>query len=266
MIPYLELPSFNLFGEVLQPYTYLVMLGMALCFVLAQRRVKQVGLYGTLSAVGLFWIAVGGFLGAHVVDVIAYHPERLAKNPWILLSIWDGLSSFGGFLGGSLAFWIYCKRQGIWMLAYLDALVFGFAPGWIIARGGCFAAHDHPGWPSDFFLAVAYPGGARHDLGLYELLVAVAITAVLYLLPKRRRFVGFYIGLGFVLYGSARFGLDFLRAIDVRYLQLTPAQWLSIGMVAIGVTLLVRGPQAGYLPDPAAEAQLLEEDDQDDQD
>ena len=253
MIPYFNLPAFRVMGQTLYPYTYLVMAGMALSYVLAQRRVRKLELHPALSGVGLFWIAVGGFVGAHVFDVVAYHPELLIANPRILLSIWAGVSSFGGFLGGTLAFYIYSRRQGIWMLAYLDALVFGFAPGWILARGGCFASHDHPGWRTDFVLAVAFPGGARHDLGLYEMIVAAAITVVLYALSRKERFVGFFVGLTMTLYASARFALDFLRAFDKRWAGLTPAQWLSLVMLAVGVMFLVRGKRAGVFLRPRPE-------------
>ena len=245
MVPYVQLPVVRVLGQPIHPFTWLLGLGMLLCYVLAQRRVRAVGLYAPVSAVGLAWITAGGFIGAHVFEVVAYYPERLLQNPLSLVAIWDGISSFGGFIGGTIAFEIYCRRQGVWMLAYLDALVFGFAPGWIVARGGCFVSHDHPGLASDFFLAVAYPGGPRHDLGFYEMLLAAAITLVLYLQPRRRRFVGFYTALVLSLYAPARFLLDFLRTGDRRYLGLTPAQYLCVVMLGIVVVLVLRGRARG---------------------
>jgi phosphatidylglycerol:prolipoprotein diacylglycerol transferase len=118
--------------------------------------------------------------------------------------------------------------------------MYGFAPGWIVARAGCFFAHDHPGWRSGFVLAVAYPGGARHDLGLYEMLLAAVITGVLYLVGRRRRFVGFSTALVLAIYAPARFLLDFLRAEDRRYLGLTPAQYLCGVMLVIAAVLIAR--------------------------
>lgn len=257
MIPYFTLPTLRLFGQPLYPYTYLVMAGMALTYVLGVRRARQVGLHTPLAAVGLFWVAVGGFIGAHVVEVIAYHPERLLENPLVLLEIWEGLSSFGGFLGGTVALWLYCQRQGIWMLAYVDAMMFGFAPGFILARGGCFVSHDHPGLHSDFWLAVAYPGGARHDLGFYEVLLAASITVVLYALPRRKtpRFVGFYSALVMAIYAPARFLLDFLRTDDRRYLGLTPAQYLSVLM--LGLALYLYGQRHRHRPLEARSSEAM---------
>lgn len=254
MIPELQLPVLRLLGQPIHAFTWFVAAGMALCYVLVQRRVKRVGLFAPHSAVGLLWIAAGGFIGAHVVEVLAYHPQRLLQEgPMTLLAIWEGLSSFGGFIGGTLAFQIYCRRQGLWMLPYLDALVYGLSPGWIVARLGCFVSHDHLGTQTDFLLAVTYPGGARHNLGLYEALLAAGITLVLYALPERRRFVGFHTALVLLLYAPARFLLDLLRTGDRRYLGLTPAQYLCVVMVAIAVYLVIKGrapgaPEQGPVP------------------
>jgi phosphatidylglycerol:prolipoprotein diacylglycerol transferase len=38
-----------------------------------------------------------------------------------------------------------------------------------------------------------------------------------------------------LLYAPLRFGLDFLRADDVRYAGLTPAQYVMIGLFAAGI-------------------------------
>lgn len=241
MIPYLELPAVRLFGAVIHPFTWLVALAMVLTFILGQRRVRAVGLYPPIGAAALLWVAMGGFIGAHVVEILAYQPARFVENPLSLLELWEGMSSFGGFIGGTVALYLFGLRQGVWILPYLDALVFGFTPGFIVARSGCYVSHDHPGTFSDFVLAVAYPGGARHDLGFYEMLLAAAITAVLYLLPKRPRFVGFYTALVMALYAPARFLLDFLRVGEARYLGLTPAQYFSVVMLLWAAALWLRG-------------------------
>lgn len=67
---------------------------------------------------------------------------------------------------------------------------------------------------------------------------------------KHRRVTGFYCALLPIVYAPVRFFLDFLRATpleggDVRYANLTPAQWSSIVMLLIGVAIwryIVRNP------------------------
>ena len=82
---------------------------------------------------------------AHLVSVIFYFPERIRENPLVLVYIWSGLSSFGGFLGAALAFLYFTRKEKIPALPYADAVALGLVIGWIFGRTGCFTAHDHPG-------------------------------------------------------------------------------------------------------------------------
>lgn len=200
-------------------------------------------------------IVIGGFIMAHLVSVIFYFPERIKENPAILVYFWAGLSSMGGFLGALLAFLFYTRKEKIPALPYADVVGLGLAVGWIFGRTGCFSAHDHPGRRSDFFLAVKFPEGARHDLGFYELLFTIVITAVLFLYARKPRVPGRIIGLFATMYAPVRFGLDFLRATDYgrpdeRYAGLTPAQWACLGTLGVGIWLLTRKPKPGQ-PEPA---------------
>ncbi len=130
-------------------------------------------------------IVIVGFIVAHLVSVIFYFPERIVESPWVLLNFWSGLSSFGGFLGAFLAFLFYTKREKIPRLPYADSVALGLSVGWIFGRTGCFTAHDHPGRRTSFFLAVNYPGGPRHDLGLDELLFTIVMTAILFAYSRK---------------------------------------------------------------------------------
>ncbi|HLK93556.1 MAG TPA: prolipoprotein diacylglyceryl transferase family protein [Polyangia bacterium] len=189
-------------------------------------------------------IVIGGFIMAHLVSVIFYFPERIKENPLVLLNVWSGLSSFGGFLGAFLAFLYYTKKEGIPRLPYADSVALGLSVGWIFGRTGCFTAHDHPGRRTSFFLSVDYPGGPRHDLGLDELLFTIVMTIVLFRYARKPRPPGHVIGLAALMYAPVRFGLDFLRATDYgshpdqRYVGLTPAQWACLATLALGAHLM----------------------------
>jgi phosphatidylglycerol:prolipoprotein diacylglycerol transferase len=190
-------------------------------------------------------IVIGGFIMAHLVSVIFYFPERIKESPFVLLNVWSGLSSFGGFLGAFLAFLYYTKKEEIPRLPYADSVALGLSVGWIFGRTGCFTAHDHPGRHTSFFLSVNYPGpgGPRHDLGLDELLFTVVMTMVLFRYARKPRPPGHVIGLAALMYAPIRFGLDFLRATDValpdqRYAGLTPAQWACLATMVLGARLM----------------------------
>jgi phosphatidylglycerol:prolipoprotein diacylglycerol transferase len=190
-------------------------------------------------------IVIVGFIMAHLVSVIFYFPERIKENPFVLLNVWSGLSSFGGFLGAFLAFLYYTKKEQIPRLPYADSVALGLSVGWIFGRSGCFTAHDHPGRHTSFFLSVDYPGpgGPRHDLGLDELLFTIVMTVILFRYAKKPRPPGHIIGLAAMMYAPVRFGLDFLRATDValpdqRYAGLTPAQWACLATMVLGARLM----------------------------
>ncbi len=67
-----------------------------------------------------------------------------------------------------------------------------------------------------------------HDLGLYEFGFLALVLAPLFAFWGRRpRPEGFFLTAFAVLYLPVRFFLDDLRVSDIRYIGLTPAQWVA---------------------------------------
>lgn len=245
MIPYFEIPPLALGPVEIHAFGALTALGIYTGARLAARAARTYGPGDDLPLVeGAIWLVLGGVIGGHLLHVLGYHPEILAEEGWTsLLRVWDGLSSMGGVLGGLLTLLILFRIKGWKIRPYANALALGIAPGWGIARLGCFAAHDHPGVLTDFPLAVAFPQGARHDLGLYEALLLGGLTALLYLLNRKPRAEGWLLGVLAIGYGIPRFFFDFLRArdlpfVDGRILGLTPAQYVAFFLVGAGIWLL----------------------------
>jgi phosphatidylglycerol:prolipoprotein diacylglycerol transferase len=247
MIPYIEIPPIPVVaGLEIHAFGVLTALGILAAAHLAARAARVYAPGNDRPMIDAAPVALlGGLIGAHLLHVLGYHPELLtSQGPLVLLRFWDGLSSMGGVLGGLIAVLLYFRRKGIPLRRYLDAFALGMAPGWMVARLGCFVAHDHPGTLTTFPLAVAYPGGARHDLGLYDAILLAVLSVVLYALARRRRPEGFLMGVLAIGYAVPRFFLDFLRArdlafVDGRILGLTPAQYVAFLLVAAGVWLLV---------------------------
>jgi phosphatidylglycerol:prolipoprotein diacylglycerol transferase len=91
-------------------------------------------------------------------------------------------------------------------------------------------------------LAVNFPDGPRHDLGLYESLFSLLIFLFFAFLFKKLGKIryGLVAAVSFAAYSFGRFFLDFLRAQDMpfadeRYFYLTPAQW-GMGLIFVGLT------------------------------
>lgn len=247
LIPYFQLPVWELGPVVLDPWAIMVCVGFVLGLEIARARGIRLGLDvrdvvdGSVFTVGM------GFLVGHIVHVAAYNPHLIEERGWVeLIRVWGGFSSTGGLLGaviGSSLFYGLIRKRPFWIHA--DAIMFGFPFAWIFGRLGCFFAHDHIGAFSDFFLAVDFPGGPRHDLGLYEALFTVLIAGAFFALRNRPFRPGFFVALFAVLYAPVRFLLDFLRNTDlenadVRWSGLTPAQWGMIGFFAAALTLLLK--------------------------
>jgi phosphatidylglycerol---prolipoprotein diacylglyceryl transferase len=238
LIPWFEPPALHVGPITVQAFGVLAALGVATGVRAAAWAASRRGLDPRPVLDFAIWGVLAGIAGGHLVHVGLYHPEEI-HNLRRVLEFWDGLSSFGGLAGGIAAAMVFFRMRGVPLGRYGDAFAVGMPTGWAIARVGCFLVHDHPGRLTSFPLAVAFPGGARHDLGLYEAIVLFAIAALLWRLWALGRLQGRLLGLLAVLYGGARFLLDFLRASDVayadaRYAGLTPAQYGSILLLAWG--------------------------------
>ena len=246
MIPWFLIPPLRLGPVTLQPFGLLAAAGIFLTGRLLVREAvrRELDPHPVEQAAG--WAVVGGLVGGHLVHLFFYHPEELRESGWLqVFKVWEGLSSTGGVLGGLIAVLIFFRIHQLSFARYADVFALAVAPGWMVARLGCFSVHDHPGVLSAFPFAVAFPGGARHDLGLDDAIALAAISALLFALDRRSLLRGRLLPLLGLLYGVSRFLLDFLRATDLpysdaRYLGLTPAQFAAIALVVWGATNLVR--------------------------
>jgi phosphatidylglycerol:prolipoprotein diacylglycerol transferase len=250
--PYFEQPSLKLAGQFellgrhfgpieLHLFGALVATAVIVGTAVIRKRAAREGIDAEIAARMTFSVLVFGFIGAHLVDRLIYFPHDTMQDPWSILKVWQGISSFGGIVGASVgAAWFMKKEKlGLSKWRYLDVIGWGFTVGWIFGRLGCFSAFDHPGTPTDFFLAeVDAKGIMRHNLGLYEALYFVPLSGLFWVLGQKRRAPGFYVALLCLLYPPVRFLFDFLRVVDVRYVGLTPAQWGSLGFMIFGFFLL----------------------------
>jgi phosphatidylglycerol:prolipoprotein diacylglycerol transferase len=247
LIPYFQIPILEWGPVVLDSWTALVLTGFVIGLEITRARAIRLGLEvkdivdGAVVTVGM------GFFVGHVVHVLAYNPQQLTDDGIMaILRVWAGFSSTGGFIGaviGSVLFYRVMRKREYWIHA--DTIMFGFPFAWVFGRLGCFSAHDHIGRLSDFWLAVQFPSGSRHDLGLYEALWTMGIAGLFYLWRNKPVKPGFFLALFSATYAPIRFVMDFLRnddmsGADVRWLGLTPAQYGMVVLTLVGVILLTK--------------------------
>lgn len=202
---------------------------------------KRRGQDGTIAFDILPWLIFAGIVGGRLGHVVFYEPAYFWQHPAEIIAIWHGgLSMFGGLIASTIVGLAYLRYRKVDLLMHADFLLFGMPFGIWLGRIGCFLIHDHPGTATHFFLGTRYPDGVvRHDLGLYESLAAWSMAMVFVWLAQKSRPKGTYAAVFCVWYGLLRFAFDFLRINDVRYFGLTPAQYLSLGLVFFGVGLAV---------------------------
>lgn len=245
MIPYMQLPPIQLGPHAVPPFGLLAALGTAsgvwYAYWIAEREFR-----GGQTLLDMApWVLLIGFLSSHLAALVFYYPNRLNDTDfWTLINIMDGMSSFGGLLGGTLGAYLFVRRHGLRLLTWLDVLARAFSLAFIFGRIGCSVVHDHPGLPTEFFLAVQYPArdgfpaGPRHDLGLYELVFWLIVFPAFHFLGQKRRPGGFFASLLIVTYTPIRFFLDFLRTNVTAYWGLTFAQWCCVLVLPVGIWLL----------------------------
>ena len=234
MIPYLTPEDFP--ELPISIFATLVLTGMFLgiCLILWRFRNSKLSFWEVIEM--CLWTLVPAYLGGHMLDVIVYYPEKFVNEPMLLFQFGNGLSAFGGLIFGAISFYMYLRITGnisAWKERG-DILIQGFIVGWIFGRIGCSIVHDHPGIASNFFLAMQYPGGARHDLGFYELLHTLffLVPAFLWIHHKNMR-PGTQLVAFCVSYALFRWPADFLRTADIHYFGWTPGQYASILMLIV---------------------------------
>ncbi|MDB4939247.1 MAG: Prolipoprotein diacylglyceryl transferase [Labilithrix sp.] len=180
MIPYIHVPDLKIGPLTLHPFGLLVATGVILGTYLATRRARQRGL--DLDKLNSFitWMLLCGFLGGHMLDQVFYHWPEFVKRPWSIFLLYEGLSSFGGFIGAFIGIVLWKHYEAVaWkeipvigfmipkyrkrelpmpILPFADLILSVFPVAWVFGRSGCSVVHDHPGMKADpgALLAVAF--------------------------------------------------------------------------------------------------------------
>ena len=253
-VPFFELGHIDV-GIPLQWFGILVASGVLLGVHIARKYADKFAIDDDDMRGMTAWVVVSGFIGAHVFDVLAYQQEALAKDPLLLIKLWKGISSYGGFIGGAIGWWIFQSWKRLQTGLWADLTAIGLMIGFTIGRVGCTVVHDHMGRMTDFFLGTEYPKREIaergllesypeirglsadalvriHNLGMYELFYLIPVNALILWLAFRKKphNAGMLAVLLGLFYAPVRFFMEFLRLneTDPRYLGMTFAQWASI--------------------------------------
>lgn len=131
-------------------------------------------------------LLLGAAFGGHWLYLFL-RPELLLHHPVLLIIPTAGASTLGALFGAVIAASLHLRHscQPI-RIALFNSAAWAFPFAWVLARLGCFLAHDQAALPYTGWLAVDYPTGPRHDLALYEMLYAAILAAVFFLARHRQ--------------------------------------------------------------------------------
>lgn len=246
MLPYIEITTLSFGPITIQFWGLMVALGIIASIIIARYEAQKRNLRINKFFDLFFWIILASLIGARLFHVVFYEWSYYMDHFFDIFKIWQGgMSVFGGIAGAFIIGIIFIRKYNLDFWQWADTIIFSLPLGLFIGRIGCTFIHDHPGILTNSFLGVAYPDGARFDLGLMLSINGLILFLVFLWMHRRERFTGFYLSIFFIWYGAVRIALDFFRAwdlpnADIRLLYLTPAQYFSLIMIAIGFYLYLK--------------------------
>ena len=243
--------AFNFGTWPLHWFGVLIALGFLAGLWTASRRATRYGLQPDQVGDSIVWIIIGAVLGARSLYVITYWQESFAGRPWkeIFMVQHGGLVFYGGFVGAALAVMLYChfRKLPLWNLA--DALAPSIALGSAFGRMGCLMNGCCYGRTCDLPWAVHFPAGHEtspvgvHPTQIYDALLNLALYGALAWLYRRKKFDGQVFAAYLICYALTRSLVEHFRgdysAGHIHAGFLTPAQLVSVGILAAGVGLMI---------------------------
>jgi phosphatidylglycerol---prolipoprotein diacylglyceryl transferase len=181
----------------------------------------------------VIWVALGGFFGARLLQVIVDYNIYFTSLSGIysIFKLWKGgFAYLGGFLMGLSILWILKKRYNLPNMLDLIAIPLAFTHG--TGRIGCLMSGCCWGKETSTQLGLNFPPksavfehylanggltssatsiGPFHPTQLYEALGNFLIVTFLVLWSKRQRFHGHLTAMYLITYGFLRFIVEIFR-------------------------------------------------------
>lgn len=267
-IPSPEVGVWQLGPVPIRAYALLIVVGIIVAVWLGERRwVARGGRSGTVADVAL-WAVPFGIVGGRIYHVIS--DNQLYFGPggsgWSgAVQIWQGgLGIWGAVTFGALGAWIGCRRRGIPLPPFGDAIAPGIILAQAIGRFGNYFNQELFGAPTDLPWALEISPANRpegyaafetfHPTFLYEALWNLAVFAVLLWADRRFRMGhGRVFALYVALYCLGRVWIEALRidtANEVLGLRLNVWTAILVGLGAV-VYLVISARLRPGREDPA---------------
>ncbi|WP_411136192.1 prolipoprotein diacylglyceryl transferase [Streptomyces sp. C10] len=236
----------------LRGYAFCIIIGVFVGVWLGNKRwVQRGGRSGTVADIAV-WAVPFGLIGGRLYHVITTYEPYFGPNghPLDAFKVWEGgLGIWGAVALGAVGAWIGCRRRGIPLPAYADALAPGLALGQAIGRWGNWFNQELYGKPTDVPWALEISsdpaigriGGTYHPTFLYECLWCIGVAALVMWADKRFR-LGH--GRAFALYVAAycagRAWIEYMRVDEAHHiLGLRLNVWTALIVLVLAVAYFV---------------------------
>jgi phosphatidylglycerol:prolipoprotein diacylglycerol transferase len=230
---------------------------MAIAFLVGSwitaKRMAEEGLDPDLATTLLIYVMLGGIFGSklyYAIDVSLREDVPFSQ----LFFARDGITWYGGLIGGTLIGALGCRIHGLPVRTVANCTAVAGAVGQALGRIGCFLVGDDYGRPSTLPWAVAFPEGAPptlatvHPTQLYEVAWLLPVAAFLW---WRRRKSPFLFGEYLIANGLGRIVIESWRVNPRVAFGLTEPQWIGLGLIVLGASgwLYFRGrPEPAVAP------------------
>ncbi|WP_129336194.1 prolipoprotein diacylglyceryl transferase [Cellulomonas endophytica] len=232
----------------LRAYALFILAGIVLATLITQRRWEARGGHRDQILDIVFWAVPFGIVGGRIYHLItspdAYFGE--GGEPLRAFAIWEGgLGIWGAVALGAVGALIGCRRQGLRLAPFADALAPGLLVAQAVGRLGNWFNQELFGGPTDLpwglriddaHLPAGYASGTLfHPTFLYELVWNLAAAALIVWLDRRRSWGhGRVFWLYVVLYTAGRLWIEALRIDEAHEIAgLRVNVWVSL-VVCVG--------------------------------
>ncbi|WP_409332275.1 prolipoprotein diacylglyceryl transferase [Trujillonella humicola] len=242
----------------IRAYALCIIAGIvAACWIGERRWIARGGRPGEVLDIAV-WAVPFGIVGGRIYHVITSPGPYFGEggDPLRALAIWEGgLGIWGAIALGGVGAWIACRRMGIPLPAFADAIAPGLLVAQAIGRLGNWFNQELFGGPTDLPWGLEIDRAFRpdqyldvatfHPTFLYELLWNLAAAAVVVWADRRFRLGhGRAFALYVALYCAGRLWIELLRtdpANELFGVRINVFTCIVVGLAAVAYLVALRG-------------------------